>query len=459
MFVNHKYSNVLGKPFPVAAVLLVLVGAPAARADEPSSRHVIPFRHDSEGKVVPPPKWALSVGGYGDLQFQYLAYGPDETRPGGALHDSRLVFDTARFALEMEAKTPFGLEMESELEVEHHGTGSAMEVDYDEFGEYEQETELGGEIHLEELYLRQVLGPVSLELGRFYVGVGLLSARYRPTEYLGVSRPEGEVSVIPAVWDEMGVEARFDIAPAHLVVTTQLVSGLDSTGFSSAHWIAGGHQQRFELVSATDLAGVLRIDAHPTRGVLFGVSGYVGGSSRNRPKPDLVESCTGGSPDRVAPCGYIPGTVALADVHFAFDLSPVTVQGVALWGHLGNAAAITDRNSRLSNDLNVPRTPVADQALFAWIELAYDLGPLFHLRDHHIEPFFRFDYYDTMLHVPAGVFDNPRFARSVYTAGVSYAYGDLVFVKLDFAHRDVGAFTGAAFRAEDAVQLGVGFTL
>src|SRR5262249_59650654 len=129
--------------------------------------------------------------------------GVNQNREGGAQKDSRLTFDTTRLVLELEGKLPkYGLEAEVEVEFEHGGTGSAMELEYEEFGEFEQEVEKGGEVLVEEIYLKKELGEhFSLSLGRFYVAVGTLSEFYRPTDYLGTVRSEAETLIIPNTWD------------------------------------------------------------------------------------------------------------------------------------------------------------------------------------------------------------------------------------------------------------------
>lgn len=405
-----------------------------------------------------PPRrgWDLELSGYGDLHFAWHDHEANQNRPGGAREDSRLTFDTARFVLELEGHAPHGFEFEAELEIEHRGVGAAMELEYEEFGEFEQEIELGGEVVLEELYLAKELGPLELKLGRFYVGVGLMAEITRPTRYLGSMRPESETSILPGVWDEVGLGAELELGCVEL--TAQVVSGLDSTGFSSQGWIATGHQSRFELVSASDLAFVLRADWTPTPGVLVGASAYYGQTSRNRPKPDLVPDCPADDGAEVAPCGYVQGSVVLLSAHARLDLAPVFAQGTILWGHLENAAAISERNARLSNNLDVLRSPIADEAFLAWFELGVDLAPTLGLADMHLTPFVRFDYYDTMFTTAASVFDNPRFARAVYTVGLAWRLEELVFAKLDIAHRDLGGFASAELRDETSARLAAGFT-
>lgn len=396
----------------------------------------------------------LDFAGYGQLLFSFHDFGPNQNREGGAQKDARFEFDTTRLVTKLKGRAPLGFEFEAEVEFEHGGTGAEMELAWEEFGEYEQEVSYGGEVIVEELYVRKRFGEhLSLTLGRFYVAMGTLPRGHRPTDYLAADRSEAETSVLPSLWHEMGLQLRADFE--HWRLTAQLVNGLDSTGFGSQYWIASGHQTRFELVRATDLAGVGRIDYMPTRDVEVGVSAYYGGTSRNRPKPDLVKECADADPDVVAPCGYVEAPLLLVDVHSRFRVGRLRGTALALWGHLKNADAIGQRNSRLSNALEVPRTPVAEQALAAWAEVGYDVAPIFGLDElHAVEPFVRFDFYDTMFEVPEGTFDNPRFARKVVTAGLSYTFDDAVVVKLDGVHRWFGS---SALRPETSVRLGTGF--
>lgn len=440
----------------IFALLSTGFAGPSALAHGPDPRHGLAPTRDADGNLKAAPDWSIDLSGYGDLQFAWFDYGANQNRPGGAQKDSRLVFDTTRFVLELEGTLPLGLEFEGEIEVEHHGAGAALELEYDEFGEFEQEVESGGEVVLEEIYLRKTFGPIGLQLGRFYLGVGLLSDIGRPSEYLATVRPESETTVLPAVWHEIGLQADAQLGPVKL--TAQVVNGLDSTGFSSQFWVASGHQLRFELVSASDLAFVLRADWEATEGVKLGVSAYYGNTSRNRPKADLVIDCDDPDDGEVASCGYVSAAVTLLDFHFQLRLDPVFAQGVVLWGHLDNADVVSERNARLSNALGVLRSPVASEAFFTWFELGIDLAAWICLPEgHHLEPYVRFDYYDTMFAASASGFDNNRFARAVYTAGIGWSYGPLVFAKIDISHRDLGAFETAALRDETAVRISTGF--
>ena len=395
----------------------------------------------------------LSLSGYGELGFAFHDFGADQSREGGALDDRRLEFDTTRLVLELEATLPVGFEVEAEVEFEHGGTGTAKEIEYDEFGEFETEVDKGGEVQVEEFYIEKELGRLELSLGRFYVAVGQLSYYYRPTDYLGTVRSEAETTVLPAQWDEMGAQLVANLPRMRL--TAQVVNGLDSSGFSSQFWVASGHQGAFETVRASDLAAVARVDVDATPHLEVGASGYVGGSSRNRPKPDLTEDCANPHPDDVAPCDYVKGTVAIADLHGRWVGHGVRGQVWGMWGHLTHAGAISARNDRLSNNLGVARTPVADGALALAAEVGYDVAPLLGAgARHRIEPFARLDYVDTMFDVRDGLFDNPRFERTIIGLGATYTYGNAIVGKIDAAQRRFGS---SELRPETTVRATAGF--
>lgn len=371
----------------------------------------------------------LSWSGYADILFSWFDHGPNQNRPGGSESDSRLELDLARFILELEGEMPAGLGFEAEIEFEHGGTGAAFEVEYEEFGEFEQEVEQGGEVFIEELYLRKNFGDWGkLKVGRFYIGYGLLSQLYKPSGYLAARRPESETMIIPAVWDEIGIGFNYYVND-NLDIAFQVVNGLDSTGFSSLNWVREGHQGKFETIQADGLAFVGRADYRFTGiGLTVGSSVYYGlNTNANRPKDDLEE---------------VDSPLLLLDTHFILRHDGWYGSGVVMWGRLWNADDISARNSRLSNNLGVSRTAVGDNALAIWGELGYDVGPYVGLGPwSSLRPFFRVDYYDSMFEPRESLFDNPRYERLVLTSGLSYSFAESVFVKLDYAYRRVGDST------------------
>lgn len=395
----------------------------------------------------------FELSGYGELGFAFLDHGADRTREGGALDDRRLEFDQTRLVLELEQELPGDLEIEAEVEFEHGGTGAAREVEYEEFGEFETEVEKGGEVVVEELYIQRSFGRVDAKVGRFYVALGRLSDYFRPIDYLGVIRSEAETLVTPAQWDEMGGSVTVHLP--RVTLTGQVVNGLDSTGFGSERWVASGHQAAFETVRASDLAAVARVDVAVLAGLDVGASGYVGGSSKNRPKADLAAECSDPDTDNVAPCGYVSGTVTIADLHAFWRDHGFRGSAWGMWGHLKNADLISQRNDRLSNELGVDRTPVGDNAIALAAEVGYDIAPHLGLATtNRLEPYLGIDYLDTMVASRDSLFDNPRYERTVLGVGASYIYLDSVVAKLEWSHRRYGS---SELRPENTIRTMAGF--
>jgi len=248
----------------------------------------------------------IKFGGYGEILYRHFDYGPNQrASTTGSLPDSRAEVDIPRFALTFESFFTDDIYLEAEVEFEHLGTGSALELEYEEFGEYEFESEKGGEVLLEELHITKIfLDEIKLRVGRFYVPVGLLSRAHLPTDYFTSVRPESESQIIPAVWSETGLEV-FGELFGSLNYRAQVVNGLESTGFSSERWITEGHQNKFEFIKATNLAAALRLDYTGIDNLLFGISGYYGNTSGNRPKPEDMQD--------------VDGNVGIADFHAAYN--------------------------------------------------------------------------------------------------------------------------------------------
>ena len=383
--------------------------------------------------------WNFSVGGYGDIQYAHHDYSETGFPQEDSRGQSRVNFDLERFTMELEGEhKPSGVEFEAEVEFEHGGTGTSTELDYDEFGEFETEVEKGGEVELEELYLKKKLGDGwSVRAGKFYVESGLLPDHHKPTDYLASSRPEVETTVIPGVWAETGGEVRKNFDGGKALI--QVVNGLDSTGFSASRWTSSGKQGNFEATRAEDLAAVARFDLDALEDFSVGASAYYGGTTQNRPKADLD----------------VDGNVFIGDVHARYWAHRLRAQGSLIWGHLDNASEISARNSRLSNNLDVERTAVADEALGLWFETGYDIAPFFAMAQvHRIDPYIRYEYYDTYYGVRDNLPDNDRYERNLYTAGISYTYDETFTTKLDYTIRQFGLDD---LSTQNTLRLGLGF--
>ena len=396
----------------------------------------------------------FSISGYGVIHYSHFDW---ELDPG-----RRAAIDVERFVIAPKYRINDTIRLESELEFEHGGTGSTMEFDkFEEFGEFETEIEKGGEVIVEKLAAVFSFQPsFNLRVGHIIVPVGLVSKRHRPQHYFTTTRPEAETHLIPTIWHETGVEIFGSLGS--LNYQAQIVNGLDSTGFSSRHWIVRGHQLRFETVNAEAPAFVGRLDYAFNENATLGISGYYGDTAANRPKPDVD----------------FEAHVGIVSLHGFYEMNAVKVRGLFLWGALENADQLSKVNRTLSNNLNVKRTPIGSSALGWYIEVGYDILSFFRPPNNSAEhpnlnfndiayPFWiseypnkaldvfaRYDYYDTMASVEGIIFDNPRWERTTWTFGINYHIHPKMVFK---GHYSLRRLATEDKNRENTFSLGFGF--
>ena len=386
-----------------------------------------------------PKKLTLTV--YGNVLYQHFDYGPNQrATTTGSKDDSRAIIDVPKFVVATAFYFDSTFYIDSEIEFEHLGTGSSMEIEYEEFGEYEFESEKGGEVLLEEIHLNKLFwDELNLRIGRFPLALTIFNDRHRPMAYFTNVYPESESTILPTVWVESGVEIFGKIL--NINYNLALVNGLDASGFSSDRWIAFGYQTKYELIKASNLATVLRLNFVGIDNTTIGVGGYFGNSADNRPKPEDMEG--------------IDANVSILSLHGRYDDGDLKVRTNLIYGNLSNSDLVSERNARLSVNSQNPRTPVAKNALGYYIELGYNVAPLISIpKDIKLFPFVHYEYYNSMYGVESGVFANPRFERSVYTFGFNTVWKNQVVLKADYSKRIVG---NGNYNTENTISVGIGF--
>lgn len=380
-------------------------------------------------------------------KFQLKAYGVVnyyafdwETLP-----DKRNAFDPERLNMYLYYDFTDKIQFKSEIEFEHGGTGSTMAFDpLEEFGEFEQEIEKGGEVVVEQINLFfKIHKAFNVRVGKMRFYMGNASKQDQPREYFTAYRSELENTILPLGWYETGIEFSGDLplktgnSFPYLSYKLYIVSGLDNTGFTSQNWIRRGYQTRFETINADNLAYAFRLDYIFARDSEIGFNFYAGNATGNRPKNDFTA----------------PSWVTYGDVHFAWDAHPWRTRAYGMFGNIQNSEALSTANRNLSNNLNVKRTPVGAMAGGAYVEAAYDLIHL--LKPNAENQFYLFgraEWYDSMLQTEGTVSDNPRYERQVFTAGFNYYPYPTVVFKTHYAWRSLGSG-----EQENTFAMGFGF--
>ena len=377
------------------SLFLCLAGTLYVHATEPADSA-------ASGKRLATWSQRLTLGGYGEAVMSrnfysdsYLRYTDAAAKADAKSHGR---FDLPHVVLYVGYDFGRGWSMGSEIEFEHGGTESAYEIESEEGGEYESEVERGGEVALEQFWMQKSFCPqANLRMGHIIVPVGMTNQHHLPTEFFGVYRPEGESTIIPCTWHETGLSVWGKTTlwnhESSLRYELVFVSGLDSERFGAQSWISGGSASPYEFKIANTYAGALRLDFTPLRGLRVGLSGYLGNSFRNTLRETDNEKNAG-----------VKGRVTLAAFDCSLNLAGWVLRGSALYGHLTDAAHISNFNRTMPSASPSPRQFVASDAYSMGVEAGYDFFSLSRkLRDRQrLYLFGRYDAYDSMWKMEKG---------------------------------------------------------
>lgn len=379
-------------------------------------------------------------GGYGELLFQHLNYGPNRLDGSGtgSLPDNRSLISMPRFVLAFDYKFTPSWVLGAEIEFEYGGTGAGIEAEYGEGVEYEYEFEKGGEVALEQFHITKIFSPAfRIRAGHMIVPVGLTNAHHEPIHFFGTTRPEGESTLIPCTWHETGIAVLGTWK--HLSYEAMVVSGLDPYGFSSENWIQQGRQTKFEVTQMTNPAYALRLAYDGLAGARFGLSGYYAPrTNKNATNPSTTQD--------------FKGAVAIASADAQYRGYGWTARANVLYGYVGDAVEIN--KLRPNKYTGYPSTPVAQNALTYFGEVGYDIGRLCP-RKFSLIPFVRYEYYNTMENEATGTVPaDKRFHVDLFSAGLNYYPVPNLVLKADFTHRRIDH---GNYRSENTFGLGIAY--
>lgn len=423
---------------PAAAQVSEGVGRPAVFTDSDS------LALSKVGKKVS--AWErLHVGGYGEVAFSRNFYSDNYLRytdPGkyGGSHGR---FDLPHVVVYLGYDFGKGWSLSSEIEFEHGGTESAVEIETEEAGEYEKETERGGEVALEQFYIQKVFRPqLKLRVGMQVVPVGGTNAHHEPNQFFGVYRPEGENTILPCTWHEVSVSLSGRAGGWSYMA--MFLPGLDSERFGNQGWIHDGSASPFEFKIANSYAFAGRIDNYSVKGLRVGLSGYVGNSFRNTLYPTSSEKNA-----------HVRGTVSVASLDFKYERRGFLARGSFDWGHLSDAAHISRFNISMSKNSTSKRQEVASDAVAAGVEAGYDIFSLFpkmSAKGQKFSVFGRYDYYDSMAKMESGT-PLKWCKRSKFSAGINWMPVPQVIVKGDYSY----GMLDRRFANEPSLNIGIAY--
>lgn len=385
----------------------------------------------------------LSVGGYGEAVYSYNFFSDAWNRYktpenfAGA-HHSRV--DLPHVVIYLGYDFGKGWSMGSEIEFEHGGVETAVEMEDDEGGEYESEVERGGEVALEQFWIQKSFCPqLNIRAGHIVLPLGGTNASHEPDQFFGVYRPVGDGKMVPCTWHETGISV-WGRAGAWKY-QAMLVPGLDSDRFGRDQWVGSASGSPYEFKIANALAGLVRVDNYSVKGLRMGVSAYVGNTFSNTlSKPNENWS-------------DVKGTLAIGAFDFTYNDHNVIARGSVMYGHLSDADRITSYNKKLRNDSPSPKTNVASSAVSAGVEVGYDIFAPLKVKNQRLYVFGRYDYYDSMHSTTGGILKYDWCSQNRLTAGINYFPIKQIVVKAEYAY----GWMRKPYNNEPAINIGIAY--
>lgn len=381
----------------------------------------------------------LQIGGYGEAVMSRNFYSQSFNRynaPERYKNDnSHGRFDLPHVTFSIGYSFGKGWSMGSEIEFEHGGTESAVEIEAEESGEYEAETEKGGEVALEQFWLNKefLAGKLNIKAGEIIVPVGYTNAHHEPLNFFTCYRPEGESTILPCTWHQLGISVwgRLD----DWKYEAQFLSGLNSESFTGEKFVHQGATSPYEFKVANNYAVAARLDNSSVKGLRVGISGYYGHTFRNSIKDP------GTSYDDVK------GALAIIAADFQLKRWNWIVRGSIDYAALSDADRISEYNKANSTHHKYQdgnpfhNTNIGSNALAYSIEAGYDIMTLVKTpsslgRDRvgSLFVFSRFEHYNTMA---SGTYKSQYKFCAPYrlTAGINYHPIKQIVVKAEYAYR------------------------
>lgn len=395
-------------------------------------------------KKIDPLEWRFNkyrFGGYGEILYQHMDYGADRytDSENGAPKTNRSYISVPRAVLAFDYKFRDDIVLSSELEIEYGGAGAAMELEYEEAGEYEMEIEKGGEIELEQFHItKRFSNAFNIRAGHMIVPVGITNAHHEPTLFFTSARPEGEMTILPCTWHETGISVLGYISGFRYEL--MVVNGLDPNGFSSENWIQGGKQGMFETAVMTSPAFAGRLEYSGIKNLRIGASGYFNNTAKNASKPEKMNG--------------IKAPVSIGTFDVQYLTKNFAVRGNAIYGNLGASRRLSQINKSISKATNFARTPVAKNAVSYSIEAGYNILSFFNTKEK-LMPFARYEYYNSAQNVESGMAEMPRNKRDVYTIGLNYYLLPNMVLKADYSKRTLNR---GDYNDENTFSLALAYT-
>ncbi|MBO4607922.1 MAG: hypothetical protein J5682_08495 [Prevotella sp.] len=377
----------------------------------------------------------LHIGGYGEAVMSRNFYSQSFNRykkPENYANDhSHGRFDLPHVCLNFGYDFGQGWTMGSEIEFEHGGNGTAVEIEAEEAGEYEAEVEKGGEVNIEQFWINKEFwnGMFNIKAGEIIVPIGYSNVYHEPDQFFTVYRPEGEATIMPNTWHQVGISLWGRLK--NWRYEAQLLSGLNSESFTAESFVHYGATSPYEFKVANNYAGALRIDNYSVMGLHIGLSGYYGYTFRNTLRTPGTKY------------DGLTGALGIIALDFSFNRWNWIIRGNVDYAHFSDADEISAYNQanwthhRFQDGNPHHYSNIGSSAVAYAIEAGYNVFsqiPQMRQQNEQLFVFGRFEHYDTMA---SGTYESMYKYTKKYRCvfGLNYSPVKQITIKGEYSYR------------------------
>lgn len=399
------------------------------------------------------------LGGYGEMLAKFKDYGLNRfagSTKGNSRKDHNEI-SIPRFVLSGEYKFAPKWTLGTEIEFEAGGTGQAYEIEDgsgSENGEYETETEKGGEVALEQFHITYNFMPaLNVRVGHMVLPVGLTNAHHEPLFFFTAERPEGETKILPSTWHETGLSlfGRVGRGLATFDYQAMVTAGLNPDGFGMYQWIKKGKQGAFEFDNFTAPAYTARIDWVGVSGLRLGFSTFI--------NPNAGKNC-----EKLVNYDNLDNVnIYLYSFDAQFVNRYVTARANVLHGYVSAADQINARSVSKDSPYGTRKRGFGSHALTYGAEVGVNVAALTGIEKFPvIYPFVQYNYYNPQESAAHGSVADPRTQVSMWSFGLNYKPLPFLVIKADYATRQIGThamFGKGKYNSENELRIGVAYSL
>ena len=375
----------------------------------------------------------LHIGGYGEAVMTRNFYSQSFNRYKKPElytdYKSHGRFDLPHVVLNLGYDFGKGWTLGSEIEFEHGGNGTAVEIEAEEAGEYEAEVEKGGEVNIEQFWINKAFagGKFNIKAGEIIVPVGYSNAHHEPNQFFTVYRPEGEATIMPNTWHQVGLSLWGQLKDWRY--EAQLLSGLNSESFTAENFVHNGATSPYEFKVANNYAGAVRIDNYSVKGLRVGLSGYYGYTFRNTLRTPGTKY------------DDVTGALGIVALDFSLNRWNWIVRGNIDYAHFSDADEISAYNQanwthHKYQDGNPHHySNIGSNAVAYAIEAGYNVfSQIPKLKDEKLFVFGRYEHYNTMA---SGTYKSLYQYTKKYRCafGVNYSPMKQITIKGEYSYR------------------------